>query len=67
MEGVKSRVPAGSLIYIPANAVHSALATPEADVVFLTAKDMSHGIVGTAVDASISAPRYAPGVRAART
>jgi quercetin dioxygenase-like cupin family protein len=54
-------VPAGSLIYIPANAVHSALATPEADVVFLTAKDTSHGIVGKAVDASISAPRYAPG------
>lgn len=61
VEGVKSRVPAGSLIYIPANAVHSALATPEADVLFLTAKDMSHGIVGTAVDTSISAPRYAPG------
>jgi quercetin dioxygenase-like cupin family protein len=59
--GVKSRGGVGSLIYIPANAVHSALATPEADVVFLTAKDMSHGIVGTAVDASISAPRYAPG------
>jgi quercetin dioxygenase-like cupin family protein len=61
VEGVKSRVPAGSLIYIPANAVHSALATPEGDVLFLTAKDMSHGIVGTAVDTSISAPRYAPG------
>lgn len=61
VEGVKSSVPAGSLIYIPANAVHSALATPEADVIFLTAKDMSHGIVGTAVDTSISAPRYAPG------
>jgi quercetin dioxygenase-like cupin family protein len=61
VEGVKSRVPAGSLIYIPANAVHSALATPEADVIFLTAKDMSHGIVGTAVDTSIAAPRYAPG------
>lgn len=61
VEGVKARVPAGSLIYIPANAVHSALATPEGDVLFLTAKDMSHGIVGTAVDTSISAPRYAPG------
>ena len=61
VEGVKSRVPAGSLIYIPANAVHSALATPEGDVLFLTAKDMSHGIVGTAVDTSISAPAYAPG------
>jgi quercetin dioxygenase-like cupin family protein len=61
VEGAKSRVPVGSLVYIPANAVHSALATPEGDVLFLTAKDMSHGIVGTAVDTSVSAPRYAPG------
>jgi quercetin dioxygenase-like cupin family protein len=59
--GVRSRVPAGSLIYIPANAVHSTVATPDQDVLFLTAKDMSHGIAGTAVDASISAPAYAPG------
>lgn len=61
VDGVKSRAPAGSLIYIPANAVHSTVATPDQDVLFLTAKDMSHGIVGTAVDTSISAPRYAPG------
>jgi quercetin dioxygenase-like cupin family protein len=61
VDGVKSRVPPGSLIYIPANIVHSALATPDGDVVFLTAKDMTHGIVGTAVDTSISAPLYAPG------
>ncbi len=61
VDGVKARVPAGSLIYIPANAVHSALATPEEDVIFLTAKDMSHGIVGSAVDTSVSTPAYAPG------
>ena len=61
VNGVRSRVGAGSLIYIPANAVHSALATPEQDVLFLTAKDMTHGIVGTPVDPSISAPLYAPG------
>jgi quercetin dioxygenase-like cupin family protein len=61
VEGVTSRVSAGSLIYIPANAVHSALATPEQDVVFFTAKDMSHGIVGTPVDTSASTPAYAPG------
>ncbi|OLC17924.1 MAG: cupin [Candidatus Rokubacteria bacterium 13_1_40CM_69_27] len=61
VEGVKSRVASGSLIYIPANAVHAAQATPDGDVIFLTAKDMSHGIVGTPVDASISAPAYAPG------
>jgi len=61
VDGVKSRVSSGSLIYIPANAVHSALATPGEDVIFLTAKDMSHGISGTPVDASIAAPLYAPG------
>ena len=61
VDGVKSRVAAGSLIYIPADIVHSALATPDEDVLFLTAKDMSHGIVGTPVDTSISAPLYAPG------
>ena len=58
--GVKSRAPAGSLIYMPANVVHWALATAEEDVIFLTAKDMSHGIIGTPVDTSISAPLYAP-------
>lgn len=50
VEGVKSRVPAGSLVFIPSNAVHWARATPDADVLFLTAKDMSHGIAGTAVE-----------------
>jgi quercetin dioxygenase-like cupin family protein len=59
--GVKSRGGVGSLIYIPANAVHSAVATPDSDVVFLTAKDMSHGIAGKATDGSASGPAYAPG------
>ncbi len=61
VDGVRSRVPPGSLVYIPANVVHSALATPDEDVIFLTAKDMTHGIVGTPVDRSVSAPLYAPG------
>jgi quercetin dioxygenase-like cupin family protein len=61
VSGVKQRVGPGSLVYIPANAVHYAMATTEGDAVFLTAKDMSHGIVGMAVDTSISAPAYAPG------
>ena len=61
VDGVKSLVSAGSLVYIPANAVHSSVATPDQDVLFLTAKDTSHGIVGTPVDTSISAPAYAPG------
>ena len=59
--GVKSRGRAGSLIYIPADTVHSALATPDEDVILLTAKDMSHGIAGTPVEASISVLLYTPG------
>jgi quercetin dioxygenase-like cupin family protein len=61
VEGVKTRVGPGSLVYIPANAVHCAVATGESDALFFTCKDMSHGIVGTAVDASVAAPAYAPG------
>ena len=61
VEGQRSLVGPGSLIYIPANAVHSAVATPDQDVIFFTAKDMSHGIVGKAVDTSVSSPAYAPG------
>jgi quercetin dioxygenase-like cupin family protein len=36
----------GSLIFIPANAVHSLKATPAGDVVFFTAKDASHNLFG---------------------
>jgi len=36
----------GSVIYVPANAVHSGKASPEADVVFFTCKDASHGLHG---------------------
>ena len=36
----------GSVLYVPANAVHSGMATPEADVVFFTVKDASHGLQG---------------------
>lgn len=36
----------GSLVYIPANIVHSGKASPEADVLFFTVKDASHGLHG---------------------
>ena len=36
----------GSVIYVPANMVHSGRATAEADVVFFTCKDASHGLHG---------------------
>ena len=38
---------AGTLIYAPANVVHSVEALPDEDLVFFTVKDLSHGIVGT--------------------
>ncbi|MGA2992578.1 MAG: cupin domain-containing protein [Candidatus Korobacteraceae bacterium] len=62
IEGVKSLASAGTLIYVPANAVHTVVAIPnQGDVIFFTCKDMSYGIVGNAVDNSVSGPRYAPG------
>jgi quercetin dioxygenase-like cupin family protein len=38
---------AGSVVYVPSNIVHSAKATPEADVVFFTVKDASHSLHGS--------------------
>jgi quercetin dioxygenase-like cupin family protein len=37
----------GTLIYAPADVVHSVEALPDEDLVFFTVKDLSHGIVGT--------------------
>ena len=36
----------GSVLYVPANVVHSGKATQEADVVFFTCKDASHSLHG---------------------
>src|SRR5436853_7488510 len=36
----------GSVVYIPANVVHSGKATAERDVVFFTCKDASHSLHG---------------------
>jgi quercetin dioxygenase-like cupin family protein len=47
IEGRQIDAPPGSVVYIPANTVHAGRATPEADVVFFTVKDASHGLHGT--------------------
>ena len=52
VSGKRSLVKPGSLIYIPANTIHSATATPEGDVVFFTAKDGSHSLHGTKAQAA---------------
>jgi quercetin dioxygenase-like cupin family protein len=36
----------GSVVYIPANAMHGGEATQDGDVVFFTCKDASHGLHG---------------------
>lgn len=51
----------GELVYMPANVVHYAVATPEEDLVFFTCKDLSHGIIGKAADGSMAGPQYDPG------
>ena len=62
VNGVKVKAPAGSLIYIPANAPHTLVADPkDEDVIFLAIKDLSQGIVGKAVDGTMSGPVYLKG------
>ena len=53
--------PAGTLIYIPANAPHMLVSTPDEDVIFVAIKDLSHGIIGKAVDGTMDGPAYLEG------
>jgi len=57
-------VSGGTLIYLPADTIHSMVALPEEDVIFFTCKDMSHGIIGKAADGTMSGPAYEPGFEA---
>jgi len=62
IEGQEDRIVGpGTLIYFPANKVHSTVALPEEDVIFLVAKDLSHGIIGNPADGIRSGPHYEPG------
>jgi hypothetical protein len=53
--------PAGTLIYIPANAPHTLVSTPDEDVIFIAIKDLSQGIIGKAVDGTMTGPAYLRG------
>jgi quercetin dioxygenase-like cupin family protein len=61
VNGKRVNAPAGSLIYIPANAPHTLVSTPDEDVIFVAIKDLSHGIIGEAVDGTMAGPAYLPG------
>ena len=62
VNGKKVRAPTGTLIYIPANAPHTLVADPkDEDVIFLAIKDLSQGIIGKAVDGTMTGPLYQKG------
>jgi len=62
IEGEEAKIVGpGTLIYFPANKVHSTVALPESDVMFLASKDLSHGIIGMAGDGTMAGPHYDPG------
>lgn len=61
INGKKSLAPAGTLIYVPANAPHTMVSTSKEDVIFIAMKDLSHGIIGKAVDGTMSGPHFEKG------
>ena len=61
VNGEPINAPAGTLIYIPANAPHTLVSTPDEDVIFIAIKDLSHGIIGKAVDGTMAGPEYLKG------
>jgi len=62
VNGKKIHAPAGTLIYIPANAPHTLVASPDdEDVIFIAIKDLSQGIIGKAVDGTMAGPHYEKG------
>ncbi len=62
VNGKKIKAPAGTLIYIPANAPHTLVADPrDKDVIFIAIKDLSQGIIGKAVDGKMTGPLYQKG------
>lgn len=62
VNGKRIVAPAGTLIYIPANAPHTLVASPaDEDVIFIAIKDLSQGIIGKAVDGTTSGPHYEKG------
>ena len=61
VNGKRVLAPAGTLIYSPANAPHTLVSTPKEDVIFLALKDLSHGIIGKAIDGTMTGAHYEPG------
>jgi len=61
VNGKRVVAPAGTLIYIPADAPHNLVSTRGEDVIFIAIKDLSQGIIGMAVDGTMAGPHFDPG------
>ncbi len=53
IDGKRKTVQTGGIIHIPANSLHSMVATDDEDVIFIVAKDNSWGIEGIPEDQSV--------------
>ncbi|HET7635254.1 MAG TPA: cupin domain-containing protein [Burkholderiales bacterium] len=62
VDGEEQVVPPGGLIHIPANTLHTIVATPEEDVIFFMIKEVtSLGTAGIPEDPNVTGPRFEPG------
>lgn len=66
--GQEQVVGPGGLIHIPANTLHTIVATPEEDVVFFMVKEKTPmGTAGIPEDPNVTGPRYEPGFEPRKT
>jgi quercetin dioxygenase-like cupin family protein len=61
IEGDRVFASKGMILHTPGMAVHTGLACPDEDLVFLAVKDARHGIVGPPVDGRYDGPNCFPG------
>jgi quercetin dioxygenase-like cupin family protein len=61
VEGDRAFASRGMILHTPGMAVHTGLACPDEDLVFLAIKDTRHGIVGPPVDGKYDGPNCFPG------
>jgi quercetin dioxygenase-like cupin family protein len=61
IDGDRVFAPRGWILHTPGSLVHTGLACPDDDLVFLAVKDTRHGIVGPPVDGKYDGPNCFPG------
>jgi quercetin dioxygenase-like cupin family protein len=61
MQGDRIFAGAGTLQHTPTLAVHTGVACPDEDLIFLAMKDTRHGVTGPPVDGKHEGPLYLPG------